>query len=298
MVNQDVAAELPAADNHAHANPVKGLGAREISRRFRESGGSLIIFVALPSWSLGLTPGSRDDLRKAYLIVVRSVQEAVEEGLLSAAILGLHPAEVYELMRAGRSPDEVLEFGRFSVDLAADMVDKGLAVGYGEYGRPHWNADPLVVEICDRITLMALEAARDHGGVVHVHSERAGPDTVARMHSMATSVGLDPSKIVLHHALPIAIGPASSRGMTASIPAGRKGELEEAIGSGPRFVVESDFMDDPERPGAVITPWGLSRRIHRLLRSGVMSQQFYMDTLKIYIKLYGMDPTSGFRGTS
>ncbi|MFP3283096.1 MAG: TatD family hydrolase [Nitrososphaeria archaeon] len=290
--------ELPAADNHAHANPVRGLGAREIARRFRASGGALLVLVALPTWSLGLSPGSRDDLEVSYRAVLKSVQEVREEGLLGAAILGLHPAEVAELLRAGRSPAEVLEFGGFSVELAARMVDEGLAAGYGEYGRPHWDAGPSVVDLCDRITMMALEAARDHGGVVHVHSERANPDTVRRMSSMASAAGVDQSRIVLHHALPSSVEPASAAGMIPSVPAGRKGELEDAVPHGPGFVIESDFMDDPDRPGAVISPWALSKRVHRLIRSGVMSPDFYINILGIYKKLYDMDPISGLRGTS
>ncbi len=293
-----MSSELPIADNHAHANPVRGLGARMISRKFRKSGGTLIVFVALTSRSLGLTPGSKDDLRKLYEVTVRSAAEAKEEGVLSAAVVGLHPSEVFELLKAGRSPAEVLDFGNFSVDLAARMVDEGAAVGYGEYGRPHWDADPLTIEICDRITLRVLEAARDHGGVVHIHSERAEPNTVMRMSAMAASVGLDPSRIVLHHALPAAVAPAASQGLIPSIPAGRRGELEEAVASGPHFVVESDFMDDPERPGAVTTPWGLSRRIRRLLLSGTMTPQFYVKILEIFKKLYDIDPFSGLRGTS
>ncbi len=290
--------ELPTADNHAHANPVTGLGAREIARRFRESGGSLIVFVSLPSWQLGLAPGSREDLERSYLMTVQAAKEAMEEGIMSAAIVGLHPAEVHELLRAGRGPDEVLEFGRFSVEAASRLVREGLAAGYGEYGRPHWDADPLTVEICDRIMMMVLEAAKDYGGVVHVHSERAGPDTVSRMSSMASAAGLSPSRIVLHHALPSSIATAAAAGPMPSIPAGRKGELEEAAAQGPHFVVESDFMDDPRRPGAVITPWGLSRRIRRLLRSGRLDLKLYEEVLENYKKLYGMDPREGLRGTS
>ncbi|MGC9189740.1 MAG: TatD family hydrolase, partial [Conexivisphaera sp.] len=245
---------LPIADNHAHANPVRGLGPREIARRFRASGGAFLVLVALPARSLGLSPGSMEDLERSYRHVVESVGAIREEGLSGAAVLGMHPAEVAELLEAGRDPAEVLRFGELSVELAARMVAEGLAAGYGEYGRPHWDADPLTIEICDSITEKALEAARDHGGVVHVHSERADRGTVRRMSSMASAIGVDPSRIVLHHALPASIVPASAEGLIPSIPAGRKGELEAAAALGPRFVVESDFMDDPKRPGAVITP--------------------------------------------
>jgi len=286
-------ARVPIADNHAHANPVRGMGAREIARRFRASGGALLVLVSLPARDLGLSPGSRDDLERSYSMVVESVREAREEGLLGAAILGFHPAEVAELLGAGRSPADVLEFGELSVRLAARFVDEGLASGYGEYGRPHWDADPLLVELCDRITFMALRAARDHGGVVHVHSERANPDTVRRMYAMASAAGVDPSRMVLHHALPSSIDPASAVGMAPSVPAGRRGELEEAIRHGPRFVIESDFLDDPARPGAVTTPWGLSKRVHRLIRSGAMDEEFYMKTLEIYKKLYNIEIPRG-----
>jgi len=44
------------ADAHAHTNPLKGLGAKTVSERFRESGGWFIALVSLPPTSLGLNP--------------------------------------------------------------------------------------------------------------------------------------------------------------------------------------------------------------------------------------------------
>ncbi|MDH5815342.1 MAG: hypothetical protein QE164_00865 [Candidatus Nezhaarchaeota archaeon] len=46
---------LEITDNHAHANPFKGLGFVEISRKFRETGGVAIVFAPLPSWHYSMS---------------------------------------------------------------------------------------------------------------------------------------------------------------------------------------------------------------------------------------------------
>ena len=266
--------ELPLCDNHAHTNPVIGMGPRELARRFRREGGKFIVIVALLTWSLGLTPGDLDSVRRMYDITVESARIVNEEGVKSVAVVGLHPAEGYELLSRGWSRDAVMDFMRKGIDLAAKYVREGKAVGIGEIGRPHWDVPGEIMEFFNELLEYAFGVARDVNAVVHLHLERNGINTASSIVGMVKKVGNRPYSVIMHHAEPIVIDLASSNGVMPSIPMGRRGEFEEAVRHGPRFVVESDFIDDPRRPGAVIPPWTLARKLRNYLTNGLINEEF------------------------
>ena len=288
-----VSAALRISDNHGHANPVRGLGPREVARRFRRTGGWFMVLVSLLTWDLGLTPGSMSSVERLYEITTRSAQEASGEGVRAVAVVGLHPAECVRLIEAGWGFEEVRGFMYRSIDLAARYITEGRAVGIGEVGRPHWQVDGRIIELCNDIIRYAVERAKDVGGVVHLHLERNGRATVESISRLANEANVDwgfRRRIILHHASPDMVKPAVEHGLTASIPIGRRGEFEEAIRNGAVFVVESDYIDDPRRPGAVIPQWRIAARVMDLLRRGVVDEgaveKIMVDNI---VELYGVE---------
>ncbi len=283
---------LPLCDNHAHTNPISGIGPRELARRFRKEGGVFIVIVALLTWSLGLTPGDLDSVRRMYDITVESVKIINEEGVRAVAVVGLHPAEGYELLRRGWSMEEVRNFMMKGIDLAAEYVRVGKAVGIGEIGRPHWDVPPQIMDFFNDILMYGLGVAKDVGAVVHLHLERNGVNTALSIVDMVRRVGNRPYSVVMHHAQPIAIDTAFTNNVMPSIPVGRRGEFEEATKHGPRFVVESDFIDDPRRPGAVIPPWTLVKKLRNYVIGGFINEDFLHSLCIENVKrIYGIDPT-------
>ncbi|MGC9136772.1 MAG: TatD family hydrolase, partial [Caldivirga sp.] len=91
---------LPIADNHAHVNPIRGLGPREVARRFRRTGGWFMGVVALLTWDLGLSQGNLSDVDKLYRLTIESAKVIQGEGVKAIAIIGLHPAECVRLLEA------------------------------------------------------------------------------------------------------------------------------------------------------------------------------------------------------
>ncbi|MFN7105755.1 MAG: deoxyribonuclease, partial [Pyrobaculum sp.] len=75
-------------------------------------------------------------VERLYGHTVRNVEAARRAGLVSGAIVGLHPAECFRLLEAGWEVSKVEEFMRWAVDLAVRYVEEGRAVGLGEFGRP------------------------------------------------------------------------------------------------------------------------------------------------------------------
>lgn len=55
-----------------------------------------------------------------------------------------------------------------------------------------------------------------------------------------------------------------------SVPASRKAAREALKNDGP-FLLETDYIDDPERPGAVMSINSVPKRVKALLASGEMS---------------------------
>jgi len=258
-------------DNHCHANERTGLGAVEIAKRFKRAGGIGIIFVSLTTWSIGGVPGDKNWVVKLYDYTVRNSELARREGLISGAIVGVHPAECAKLAEAGWRLEDIEEFMTWTIDLAYEYVREGRALGLGEYGRPHWRVEEEVLVLCNRVIEYAMGIARDLNAPLHLHLEREGTRTINDVYSLIVKTNAPKYKIVMHHAEGRFAHVAYSKGIMPSVPVGRRGELEEALKHGLTFVVESDFVDDNRRPGAVIPPWTLARKLREMIEEGIMS---------------------------
>lgn len=58
-------------DNHAHANPVKGLGFVEVAKRFKEAGSVAIVFAPLLSWHYSVSVTSSESYSRVFEVVLR-----------------------------------------------------------------------------------------------------------------------------------------------------------------------------------------------------------------------------------
>ena len=154
----------------------------------------------------------------------------------------------------------------------------------GEVGRPHWPAPRELVEACNRVTEFVADLARELDCVVHIHAERGGIRTIEDMASRFKGV----ERAVLHHAEGAYANDAAKRGLVPSIPA-KEGEVKAALHCS-SFVVESDFLDDPWRPGAVVAPWSIGRLFARLVRKGLIrigeAQRILVENIA---RLYGVE---------
>ena len=66
---------MRVTDNHAHANPVKGLGFVEVAKRFKEAG-ALPLSLPLCSRGTTLSVTSSESYSRVFEVVLRGVQEA------------------------------------------------------------------------------------------------------------------------------------------------------------------------------------------------------------------------------
>jgi TatD-related deoxyribonuclease len=72
-----------------------------------------------------------------------------------------------------------------------------------------------------------------------------------------------------------------------------KDRLRIAAESGERFLMETDFVDDPDRPGAVLGPKTVPRRVRWMLDEGY-EQAVRTAHVKTPAHVYGIDTESTF----
>jgi len=285
-------AEVPVADAHAHASPL-GLGASRISKKFREYGGWFIALVSLPPQHYGL-PQTLEGAVKAIELHVRQCDEARMAGVKVACIAGVHPAFIDHLIKKNRSDAlNIVSLMRENVmTLLAKMIDEGKLQGIGEFGRPHYKSIPESFAANDALLLASLEIIRDHGGVLHLHLEQGGQITVESVETMVNLLGLrNRESVILHHSSTGMALQACEKGLSATV-IGRSEVLARAKQIGALCIEsESDYIDDPKRPGVVMYPWEIAESVNRLLNVNTEFLEFLYKVMVDNIsRIYGVTP--------
>jgi len=144
------------------------------------------------------------------------------------------------------------------LDVASEYVTDGPAVAI-KSGRPHYDVDEAVWDASNEVMCHAFELAADGDFAVQLHTE--GGEEFEQVAQWAEQRGLDRQQVVKHYSGGRLVGP------TKSVLAD-KDELELAIEEDELFLMETDYIDDPERPGAVLGPKTVPRRVRWLLENG------------------------------
>jgi TatD-related deoxyribonuclease len=282
---------LVFADAHAHSNPIEGLGAEHIAKRFSKVNGWFMALVMLPPWHYGLRSiKSLDDYRRAIEMHISECKRA-REYLKVACFAGFHPAEVDGLIASGLSSVQVLELGLKVVEYVATLCRQGVLDGIGEVGRQHYKDTPERFAISYTIAQHALIKARDYGCLVHLHLENAGPVTVDTIDHYVNVVKAPRAKILFHHSSVRVAKRAGELGYASTI-AGKKELLRAAFTRiGPVFMPESDFIDDPKRPCVSTCPWDMIENQKELVREGVVNEEaVWRVNVDNVVKYYGYSP--------
>ena len=249
----------PVLDNHLHLDPRHGRGIEAVEE-FARLGGTHLLVVNKPSWLLGVEPDEPDDFRAVFEETLETVAAATD-ALPGRAwpVLGVHPGLISRLV------DE----RDFSPEAARDLMAGGLAVA-SEYvadgdalalksGRPHYDVSDAVWDASNAVTRRAFELGAAVDCAVQLHTEAT--EDLTDLAAVAEEVGLDPSKVVKHYAA------GELAGVTPSVMSDKE-RLERAAEAGAPFLMETDFVDDPDRPGMVLGPKTVPRRVRWLLEAG------------------------------
>jgi TatD-related deoxyribonuclease len=135
-------------------------------------------------------------------------------------------------------------------------------VALGEVGRPHFPVSPEISAGGTAVFHHALKVAREVGCPVVVHSADLDPAGYAELGAEARKAGLPPDRVVKHYARQ-RIDPSNAAGVVPSYLARRELVRDVANDPAPWFL-ETDYLDDPARPGAVLDLTTVPRRARAL----------------------------------
>ncbi|NLL94321.1 MAG: metal-dependent hydrolase [Thermoplasmatales archaeon] len=257
---------FPVYDNHVHLSP-RGRGIDALLA-FKAAGGTGLTLVTLPYPWVRISRAG--DFLDSFAIAESMAREGRERtGLTINLAVGPYPVLLLGLAeRHGLAKAEEIMLG--GMEIAAGLVREGRAAAIGEVGRPHFPVDRAIMEASDRILLRGMELARECDCPVIVHCE-SDEGTFGSLRELADRARLPPGMVVKHFSAPV-VDETANRGIMPSMPASRKC-LAEALAVGDRFMVETDYVDDPDNPHAVMAINTVPKRIKALHASGAASEE-------------------------
>lgn len=254
--------KVPVYDNHIHMSP----SGRNVDalREFQAAGGTGLTLVTLPYKEVQISDGR--DFARSYEITYNLAEKARECTDLDINIaVGPYPvliiplAETYGLEKA----EDMLMKG---MDDAARDVAEGRAVAIGEIGRPHFPVSEEIWDASNRVLLHGMELARENDCPVIIHCE-SDENTDRSLAELADKAGLDRG-LVVKHSSPPWVTEEETHGVMPSIPAS-KTNLKEAVSKGTdRFMIETDYIDDPEKPGAIMSVNTVPKKVAAWVANG------------------------------
>ena len=250
---------FPVTDDHIHIDPVNGRGI-EAARDFSRAGGTHLFLVSKPSWSLDVHPSCGADYAGVFDETLRVAEMIRETGVTVFPVLGVHPAEISRLTER-MSLAEATAIMKAGLDCAASCVREGKAVAL-KSGRPHYEVSPDVLAASNEVLAHALQLASDCTCALQIHAE-TGP--CADVVVMAKTAHMPVERVVKHYGSP-------DTPLHPSLIAKHEA-LPRLIQDHRRFTMESDYMDENSRPGAVIGPKSVPRYTNQLVAAGKMTPE-------------------------
>jgi TatD-related deoxyribonuclease len=259
---------LPITDDHMHINIRGGRGAEAI-KEFKNAGGTHVFIVSLPAGELGLSIAKGDDFRAVFDETIEAVRQA-NEFVRAFAVVGVHPAE-YVGLSESLGMERAYPIVKEGLEIAAKYVAEGSAVAI-KSGRPHYPVSPELWESSNSLMRYAMDLCRDEDCAIQLHTE-SEPDTMRSISEIAKQARMEPHKVIKHFSPPL-VRECEPLNVFPSVICSR-GALDEALAQGTRFMMETDYIDDPNRPGAVLGPKTVPRKTKEAIRNGTPEEVFY-----------------------
>ncbi len=276
-------ADLPVVDHHCHLAPAgEGVGA---ARRFRRSGGTHL-FLATQNYD-STVPRSLDDYDRQFRTTLRLAEQVGSEaGVTVYPVLAPYPIDLVTA-QATLGLAGAVDLQRAALDLAAGLVRERRAVALGEVGRAHFPVEPDVSAALDTVFGYALEVARDADCPVVVHSADLDPAGYAELAERARTAGLRPERVVKHYARERKTDPSA----VAPSYLAKRELVRDVIRDPMPWFLETDFLDDPKRPGAVLDLATVPRRATAIAESGPEATEvLYGPFVESIHRVYGFRP--------
>jgi len=284
---------LPVVDHHCHLSP-KGDGVRAVER-FRAAGGTHL-FLATQNYE-ATVPTSLETYARQFEVTWQLAQKVREEvGVRAYPVLAPYPIDLVGASAKLGAP-AALELHRSALDLAGRYVREKKAVALGEVGRPHFPVSEEVTAVVEQAFRHALQVARDSDCPVVVHSADLSADGLLALAAQAREAGLRPDRVVKHYSRS-RVPPGSAGGVVPSYLARRELVREVTKEPGPWFL-ETDYLDDPNRPGAVLDLATVPRRATAIAEDPTQGpDRLWVPFVESVERVYGWRPEVGPEGAA
>jgi TatD-related deoxyribonuclease len=259
---------LPVLDSHIHLDP-KG-APREAVNRFLQAGGTHLLIIHKPYHHIPETDISAYE--RSYDTTLEMVDLARDLGTVSWCVLGPYPGSLPHQIR-NMGMEEAIRLQTEAMELAIQMNDDDRVIGLGEIGRIHFPVEPEIQERCEDVLLKGLTGARSLGCPVVLHTESPSQNRKLFEHLafLADKSGLEKHRMIKHHSGWEAAIPDSNRGISVSVQA-RRSNIEKGLSKGLEFLLETDYIDDLERPDVVMPPDTVPKKIEWAYRRGLIDE--------------------------
>ena len=251
---------LVITDNHMHLYNHLRLKAL---KQFRQAGGTHVFLVSLLSHHYKVNPSSGKDFKAMFDEHIKLVEKA-NEIVRAYSILSVHPAEITILSKRW-GIDKAGEIMKEALEIAGQYVAEGKAVAI-KSGRPHYKVSDYTWKVSNEVMMHAFQVAKEVDCAVQLHTERYTKEGMMEIAKMAEKIGIRKERVIKHFS-PAKIDEFKELGIFPSVIAIGNNVLKAAQ-QGDRFVVETDYIDDKERPGSVLGPKTVPKKIAELIQNG------------------------------
>ncbi|MGC8609560.1 MAG: TatD family hydrolase [Thermoplasmata archaeon] len=219
-------------DNHFHLNyDGDFLRSTDI---FIKAGGNAINLTNLPR-----KIDRNDYYKNLYENTIMMAERIRKERHIEVIVtIGPYPLDYFYFRDHGMDAEKII---RDAIVLAEKYIEDGKADALGEIGLPHFPVESPVLSIFYRLLEFAFSVDSDMKNPVILHTHDLSREDYSRIDELSRRYGLS-GLIIKHHAL--ALDLMMENDVWKSIPATKK-NVREAISSKRKFMLETDFVDDP-----------------------------------------------------
>lgn len=267
-------------DNHMHLYNHLRLKAL---KEFKEAGGTHVFLVSLLCHHYEVVPKSGKDFSAVFDEHIRLVEKA-NEIVKAYAVLSVHPAEI-TVLGSRYGVEKAAEIMKEALEVAGKYVAEGKAVAI-KSGRPHYEVSEKVWKLSNEVLMHAFEVAKDVGCAIQLHTESYDRERMEEIAKMAEKAGLKKERVIKHFSPPL-VKEFEEIGIFPSVIASGNNVLE-AASQGDRFFVETDYIDDRNRPGAVLGPKTVPKKVKELV-SKYGESIAYKICVENIEKIYGIE---------
>ncbi len=250
-------------DNHFHLDPE---GRKELAvKDFLNAGGTRLVLVHKPynKWN------KLEEFKTQINTTLRLASKARQVGAKVAVVAAPHPVTLVKLLDS-KSTLEASELYLEAVNHCTNLVSENEIVGLGELGRPHFSVESEIWELSNKILLESLSRAKEVDASVVLHTETGTPEVMSDLAFIASKANFPKDRLVKHYGGPGSIEEPNGLvvSLTSSLTNIRYASVRDSD-----FMLETDYLDDPNRPGAVMGPKSVPRKTFKALAEEIISDK-------------------------